>query len=298
MEKQELLKQFTKPEDKLLVSKIYDKIKFTHTRNQIQTTSFLDGYEQTVVEKFLKLCQEKNFLLEGGFPEAERKMLFLFPDKLENLLSKNATLQEAQKIEVELKIEEVPEIEKTQNKALAIVKKFIKVISIILPKELQGTYHHREYLGGLMKLGIEREKIGDIIVNEQGADILVQSEITSFFLSHLPDLTRFQKAQISQKEITELKIEQIKKESMVILVPQLRLDVVLSEILHLSRSKASDFIEQERVFVNYELKTKNATTLKQGDILTVRGKGKYEIAEILSQTAKGKLRLEVKKYVS
>lgn len=298
MEKQELLKQFAKPEDKLLVSKIYDKIKFTHNRNQIQTTSFLDGYEQTVVEKFLKLCQEKNFLLEGGFPEAERKMLFLFPDKLENLLSKNATLQEAQKIEVELKIEEVPEIEKTQNKALAIVKKFIKVISIILPKELQGTYHHREYLGGLMKLGIEREKIGDIIVNEQGADILVQSEITSFFLSHLPDLTRFQKAQISQKEITELKIEQIKKESMVILVPQLRLDVVLSEILHLSRSKASDFIEQERVFVNYELKTKNATTLKQGDILTVRGKGKYEIGEILSQTAKGKLRLEVKKYVS
>ncbi len=298
MEKQELLKQFTKPEDKLLVSKIYDKIKFTHTRNQIQTTSFLDGYEQTVVEKFLKLCQEKKFLLEGGFPEAERKMLFLFPDKLENLLSKNAALQEAQKIEVELKIEEVPEIEKTQNKALAIVKKFIKVISIILPKELQGTYHHREYLGGLMKLGIEREKIGDIIVNEQGADILVQSEITSFFLSHLPDLTRFQKAQISQKEITELKIEQIKKESMVILVPQLRLDVVLSEILHLSRSKASDFIEQERVFVNYELKTKNATTLKQGDILTVRGKGKYEIGEILSQTAKGKLRLEVKKYVS
>ena len=85
---------------------------------------------------------------------------------------------------------------------------------------------------------------------------------------------------------------------MVILVPQLRLDVVLSEILHLSRSKASDFIEQERVFVNYELKTKNATTLKQGDILTVRGKGKYEIGEILSQTAKGKLRLEVKKYVS
>ena len=232
------------------------------------------------------------------FQKRKEKCYFCFQDKLENLLSKNATLQEAQKIEVELKIEEVPEIEKTQNKALAIVKKFIKVISIILPKELQGTYHHREYLGGLMKLGIEREKIGDIIVNEQGADILVQSEITSFFLSHLPDLTRFQKAQISQKEITELKIEQIKKESMVILVPQLRLDVVLSEILHLSRSKASDFIEQERVFVNYELKTKNATTLKQGDILTVRGKGKYEIGEILSQTAKGKLRLEVKKYVS
>ena len=136
------------------------------------------------------------------------------------------------------------------------------------------------------------------MANEQGADILVQRDITSFFLSHLPDLTRFQKAQIVEKEITELKIEQTKKESMVILVPQLRLDVVLSEILHLSRSKASDFIEQERVFVNYELKSKNATTLKEGDILTVRGKGKYEVGEILSQTAKGKLRLEVKKYVS
>lgn len=298
MEKQELLKQFAKPEDKLLVAKIYDKIKFTHTRNQIQTTSFLDGYEQTIAEKFLKLCQEKNFLLEGGFPEAERKMLFLFPDKLEDLFNSNETLQEIQKVKTEPKIEKVQEIEKTQGKASMIISKFIKVISITLPKELQGTYHHREYLGGLMKLGIEREKIGDILANEQGADILVQRDITSFFLSHLPDLTRFQKAQIVEKEITELKIEQTKKESMVILVPQLRLDVVLSEILHLSRSKASDFIEQEKVFVNYELKSKNATTLKEGDILTVRGKGKYEVGEILSQTAKGKLRLEVKKYVS
>ena len=76
----------------------------------------------------------------------------------------------------------------------------------------------------------------------------------------------------------------------------MRLDVIISEILHLSRSKANEIISRERVFVNHELKIKNATILKLGDILTIRGKGKYEIGEIVSQTAKGKLRLQVLKY--
>ena len=149
-----------------------------------------------------------------------------------------------------------------------------------------------------MKLGIKREKIGDIIVNEAGADILVLDEMADYLKLHLQDLTRFQKSEILIKEISELTILPVKKEEIVILIPQMRLDVIISEILHISRSKADEIISEERVFVNYELKTKNATMLKQGDILTVRGKGKFEIGEVLSQTSKGKLRLQVNKYVS
>ncbi len=273
MEKHEILKQFSKPEDKLLISKVWDKLKFMHLKNQIQCTDFLDGYQQTVVEKMLQMCKEKQAVLEGGYEEAQRKMLFLYPAKVQPLF----------------------EEDRNQN---TVIVGMIKVISIILPKELQGRYHHREYLSGIMKLGVEREKIGDILVSEQGADILVHNDMVSFLQTHLQDLTRFQKAQITCKEITNLKIMPIQKEESIILVPQLRLDVVISEILHLSRSKASQIIEEQRVFVNYELKTKNAMILKQGDILTIRGKGKFEIGEIISQTAKGKLRLEVKKYVS
>ena len=51
------------------------------------------------------------------------------------------------------------------------------------------------------------------------------------------------------------------------------------------------------MLINYETKTKNATLLQVGDLLTIRGKGKFKIGEILSQTAKGKWRVEVGKYV-
>lgn len=273
MEKQELLKKFSKQEEKLLISKVWDKLKFTNIKNQIQTSYFLDSYEQNIVTKMLNLCKEKQYILDGGYEEAQRKILFLYPDKLQELF----------------------EGKREQNK---VVIDTIKVISIMLPEELQGSFHHAQYLGGLMKLGIKREIIGDIIVNEKGADILVLSDMVDYLQTQLKELTRFQKSKITVKELTNLNILPVQKEEMIILIPQMRLDVVVSEILHLSRSKANELISSERVFVNYELKTKNATMLKQQDVLTIRGKGKYEIGEIVSQTAKGKLRLQVQKYSS
>ncbi len=272
MEKQELLKQFPKQEDKLLIAKIWDKLKFVHSKNQVQVTDFLDTYEQSLVNKMLKTCREEQYVIYGGYETAERKILFLYPDKLQDLF-----------------------MSKANN---SIIANNIKVVSIVLPSDLYGKYHHSEYLGGIMKLGIKREKIGDIIVNEHGADILVQSEMATYLKEHLQGLTRFQKANICIKELSELKILPIKKEEINILIPQMRLDVIVSEILHLSRSKANEIISQERVFVNNELKTKNATMLKLNDVLTIRGKGKFEIGEVISQTSKGKIRLQIKKYVS
>lgn len=117
-------------------------------------------------------------------------------------------------------------------------------------------------------------------------------------LTNLAEITRFSKSQITQRSISNLQIVPVKKEIITIVLTQLRLDTVVSELLHASRTKANELISQERVIVNYETKTKNATMLKQGDILTVRGKGKFKIAETLEQTAKGKLRIVVEKYIS
>ena len=59
----------------------------------------------------------------------------------------------------------------------------MQIVEIILPNDLQGKYTHRDYLGALMKLGLKREKIGDIIVWEKGAHIIVLNEIVSFLYS-------------------------------------------------------------------------------------------------------------------
>lgn len=273
MNKQEILKQYSKEEDKFLIAKILDKIEFVNTRHQVQTTDFLDGYEQKIVQKLLKQIKYTNYIFYGGYEEAERKMVFFFPEKLQHLL-------------------EIP------SKENAVIKDIIKVISIILPHDLKEKYHHRDYLGGIMKLGIKREKIGDILVREEGADILVQNDMVSYLLTNLQELTRFQKANIQEKDISKLNIISIKKEPIIILVAQLRLDGIISELLHVSRTKANGIILQERVLINYEVKTKNSIILNQGDLLTIRGKGKYQICEILGQTSKGKMKVVVEKYTS
>lgn len=272
MNKQEILKQYGKNEDKILVAKILDKIQFTSQKNQIQTTDFLDGYEQKIAQKVLQQIKCKNAMFYGGYENAERKMIYFFPEKLMDLIGENL-----------------------QNDKM--VQKEMKAISIQLPNDLRGQYQHRDYLSGLMKLGIKREKVGDILVRENGADILVQSDILSYLLTNVPQLTRFQKAEIFSKEISELEVVQVRLQKMVILIPQLRIDAVISELLHVSRTKANEIIAQERVIVNYEVKTKNASMLQAGDLLTVRGKGKFKIGEVMSQTSKGKLRVEVEKYV-
>lgn len=273
MNKQEILKKYPKEEDKLLISKVLDKIQFTKTKNQVQFTDFLDGYQQKIIKQLLEQIREIPFVFSGGYQDSERKMLFLFPQKLQEL------------------------IENLDNQN-SVVEETIKVIEVTLPNDLKGSYQHRDYLSAFMKLGMKREKMGDILVREDGADIIVQVDIASYLADHLAELTRFQKSNILLKSISKLIIVQVQKELMTILVSQLRLDSVISELLHLSRTKTNEIILQDRVFVNYELKNKNATLLKENDIVTIRGKGKFQIGNIISETAKGKIRLQVEKYCS
>ncbi len=273
MNRQEIIKQYPKEEDKFFIAKILDKAQFTNSKNQIQTTDFLDGYQQKITEQALKQISFQNYILYGGYEDSERKVVFLFPNKLASFL-------------------ELPISENT------VIKNEMKVISIVLPNDLKGQYHHRDYLSGLMKLGIKREKIGDILVTQEGADIIVQNDMVSYLITNLQELKRFKKAKVEQKDILNLKKVPILKQALSILVTQLRLDTVISELLHISRTKTNEIISQERVFVNYEVKTKNAMILKKGDILTIRGKGKFKICEEVQQTSKGKLRIIVEKYIS
>ena len=88
-----------------------------------------------------------------------------------------------------------------------------------------------------------------------------------------------------------------KTEMINIIIPSMRIDSIVSEIIRTSRSKAMDFIETERVFINSELVTKNAKILKENDLITVRGKGRFKINKILNSTKKGNLVVEIEKYV-
>ncbi len=266
MDKQKLLSKYSKPEDKLLISKMIDKIESSKLKNKIETTDFLDMRQAHMLEKILLSEKINNYILDGGIENAERKILAFFPDKFENLVDNKNMLP-------------------------------VEVLRIELPKEMRGKYTHRDYLGGLIKLGIKREKIGDILVFNEGADILILNEISKFLLNNITSLTRFSKSKIEIIDLDKIRKKIVEKESIDIITASMRLDAIISEILRTSRSKAEEYINDGRVYINHEEVYKSTKQLKENDILTIRGKGRFEIDSISGETRSGRIKLKVNKYI-
>lgn len=267
MDKQQLLKDYKKQEDKICLSQVLDKIEFSKTREKIEYTDFLDMYQVSLVENFLRKINIKTYQLYGGYEDAERKVLFVYPEKYdEKMLEKN-------------------------------YDKILKIVRVTLPEEEKGQYSHRNYLGGIVKLGLKREKVGDIIVQEQGADIITLEEFSGILKQELPSLTRFENSKINVEEIQNLQKREVKVEQVKIIVPSLRLDNFVSDLARTSRSKAVQIMEQERVFVNGQNEKKASKQVKLGDIITIRGKGRFVIKEFDGTTRSGRTVVVVEKYV-
>lgn len=267
MNKQDMLADYKKQDDKLCLAQVLDKIEISNKRNKIEYTDFLDMYQVSLVENFLKKNQIENYKLYGGYEDAERKILIVYSDKFDNNM-----------------------IEKNYEKIL-------KIVRVTLQDADKGKYSHRNYLGGIVKLGLKREKIGDILVNENGADIITIQEFSEVLKKELPSLTRFENSNISIEDLKNMKRQELKIEEVKIIVPSLRLDNIVSDLARTSRNKASEIISQERVFVNGQNETKNSKQIKLGDIITIRGKGRFVIKEFTGTTRSGRTVILIEKYV-
>ena len=265
MNKQELLKDYKNQEDKLLLAVVLDKIEFCKSKNKIECTDFLNLAEQDLVDKFLKRINFKNYYFFGGAGEAERKILIVYPEKLtEEMTRKNHS-------------------------------KMISVIKITLPIALDEEYDHRRYL--IMKLGVEREKIGDISVKSKGAEIVIKNEVQKFLIQNLGSLTRFSSADIEVIDIEDLQKIEAQKVEITEIVASLRLDNIVASLARTSRNKAVDMLEQERVFLNFKNETKASKSVKVGDIITIRGKGRFVFKEISGNTRKGRFVIKIDKFI-
>lgn len=164
-----------KEKENLIFAKIDDKIKFCTSKKQITHTDFFTEPEILKIEKYLSSLKFKNYFFFGGLEESDRKMLFFYPDKL------------------------------TFEMAFKNINSILNAIRITLPNNLISSFQHRDYLSAIMKLGIIREKFGDIIVYDKGADIIVQNENTKYFKENLNELTRFKKSTIEIIDISNIK---------------------------------------------------------------------------------------------
>lgn len=267
MNKTEVLEEYNNQEQRLLAAKILDKLEFTKTKNKIQYSDFLNLNEQELAMKLLKKVDRENYYFFGGKDNTERKILIIYPEKLTEEMSR-----------------------KNDDKIISIIR-------IKLPTELEGQYDHRTYLGSCIKIGIEREKIGDILVEKTGADIIAKTEVIDFLYQNLSSLTRFKSSEISIENISEIKDVEVAKVEISAIVASIRLDNIVSTLAKTSRSKAQEILKQERVFLNHQVETKSSKEVKVGDIITIRGKGRFEFKEIAGNTRKGRYVIKIDKYV-
>lgn len=253
-------------DDKLIIAKLIDKIKICKIRNRITNTEFLTIYHREIIQKELNKMKFKNYIFFGGYEEAEAQILIIYPDKLTEDIIKNN------------------------------LKDLIKAIKIELPKELEGKYNHRDYLGIAMQAGLKRDRIGDIIVYKDKAYIFVLKENSEYIKETLKQFSRFNKAKIDIINYEEVEIKEPEFEEIRITVSSLRLDNIVSEITRISRSKAEELLKNEKVFLNSKLEIRSTISVNKNDILAIRGFGKYVIWEFLGNNKKGKNIIIVKKY--
>ena len=161
---------------------------------------------------------------------------------------------------------------------------------------VEEKVNHRDLLGSLMGLGIVREKVGDILVGPDSADLLVLDTVTDFLLSSWTSAGRA-KLTVAEIDPSHLHMPEIKCEEVRDTVSSLRLDAVASTGFRMARSKAADLIASGRVQVNWRECTKPDKLLVEGDTVSARGFGKFQLAEVGGVTKKGRTAIVVKRYV-
>lgn len=165
-----------------------------------------------------------------------------------------------------------------------------------LKKDKFSKLSHRDYLGALMGLGIKREMIGDIIIDENGAYLFCLKSISGFLKENLKQAGRGQLV-VREENIISALTNNVRTETFFASVASLRLDCLVSSAFNLSRNTAVESINQGLIFVNGTQISKIDYILKQGDKLVFRGKGKTVIDEIIGENKKGRIHLNIKRYL-
>ena len=247
----------------MLLASIEDKFQQCSQEYRVTYTGFLDLRQRSLAEK---LCRELSrgtsdvrCRFFGGYEDAERTAALFLPDYAGE--------------------EDAP----------------LSVIRAQAPASGRKLTH-RDYLGSLTGLGIKREMIGDILVTDSGADIIVLDEIKEFLLYHYDKAGRtslsLEALPLNQLRIPELRIAEIKDT-----VASLRLDNVTASAFSLSRAKAAEAIRSGLVFVNSMQTEKTDFPVKEGDKLVLRGKGKAYLKEVGGKTRKDRIFIMIQKYL-
>lgn len=259
---QELMKDFNDIQEKLFFAKVLDQAEISIKKNSNTCTDFLEPTRIQLYESKLKTIRDIKYKIFGGYEEAERKMICFYPDY------------------VDLEYYDFP----------------IDIIKIQLNSKFSDNINHRHYLGSILNTGIERSKLGDIIVIDNYAIAFIKRSISEYVLNNLTKVSNV-KAETSLIDFNDLHLPQKKYKIIKTTVASLRLDAIISAAFNLSRAKASQFITTEKVNLNWICTKSSSTTVKSGDIFSLKGYGRAKLEEVTGKTRKDRIGVLIYLYV-
>lgn len=228
-------------------------------------TEFLTLYENSMVLSSMNKLAPVSVQSWGGYEEAERRLLCFFP------------------MDFPIERADFP----------------ISCIHIC-PKnqKFSDNLSHRDFLGAVLSLGIDRNRTGDILLRENDGWLFCDSEIVGFIAQNLERVRHtsvicemIQPAEVPA-DILRPDVQSVKG-----FVTALRLDAVAAVAFHVSRSSMAECIRSDQVFVNGKLASENSVRVKENDLISVRGMGKFRYLGIEGESKKGRLAIRIEKYI-
>lgn len=263
MSKTELLNKFSKDaEERVVLARVLDQMERTQRRSIPCATQFLSPAQRAAAEPLLAASGHSKRLFTGGYEGAERTICVFLPD-----------WQEAEDYDA--------------GEELAAVE-------AVFPAN--ADLNHRDILGGLMGIGLTREKVGDILMLEDKAQIVALKDAAPIILSQFDQAGRV-RLKLREISLSQLSPAPVQVKMVHDTVAALRLDAVLASGFSIARGKATDLISAGRVSVNHRECTKGDKTVAEGDVLTCRGLGKCILKTVGGQSRKGRIIIEIERYI-
>lgn len=259
----------TRDEQKL-EKRLVDLSRTACQRNMTVYSDFLNLNELNILHSVPKDKLYSSYIAFGGYDTAERQMAAFVPDALY--------------------LRGPSEKMNPQDISFPFSVLCIWPVNAKFAEELT----HRDYLGSLLSLGIDRSRVGDILTDPQKALVFVRTDLSAYIKKELTRI-RHTSVRVSEEDLKDFcyqpGYDEIKGS-----VASVRLDSLIALAFASSRSRLSGLVESGRVFVNGRLATSNSYHVKEGDIISVRGMGKFQYKGIVSRTKKDRNLILIHKY--
>lgn len=259
IDKAKYIEHIKDKEQHIVMRKLLDNIESVLKYHDIESTDFLNPYQVKLARSILNRF-DISYIEEGGLDDSERKSIVIYPSYM---------------------------IEEDIENPIKAVK-------------IEGSFKfnnvsHRDYLGSILGLGIRREKIGDINIYEDCAILIIHNDLLEFVIYNLKNIGK-ESVKLKEVDIDNIQQPVEKYRDIQVTVSSLRLDAVISEVCNISRSKASSQIAQNKIKVNWQPILNHYLDMHDGDMISVRGFGRFKILKELGETKKGRIRIVVRIY--